>query len=78
MPKSLMQKLHLYIVFQEIIIPEKQGRKMHFRTTQSKKHFPENVFQTDWAEISLQTWSAKQFLPAGNNNSGNQLTYKQI
>ena len=34
----------------------------------------ENVFRTNWAEISLQTWSAKQFLPAGNNNSGNQLT----
>ena len=55
------------IKIQEIIIPEKLGQKMHFRTTQSKKHFPENVFQTGWSEkhfpenIFQTGWSEKAF-----------------
>ena len=73
MPKSLMQKLHLYILFQEIIIPE-NGKCI----SRPWEKMGENAFSPkgingilDWVGINFfADWSAKQFLPAGNNISG--------
>ena len=58
------------IKIQEIIIPEKLGRKMHFRTTQSEKHFPPSPKNIFWKMFFGLGGPKMHFPPSGNNISG--------
>ena len=70
MPKSLMQKLHLYILFSGIYISGKW--KMHFLPRAENAFSPKGINGiSDWLGRNFfADRSAKQFLPAGNNISG--------
>ena len=88
MPKSLMQKLHLYIIFSGIYISGNikniftQGRKTHFLPRAEnafsdhpvQKTFSGKCFSDQLGRNFFADQSAKPFLPAGNIISGNQLS----
>ena len=70
LPKSLMQKLHLYILFSGIYISGKW--KMHFSLGRKMHFLPKGIngILDQLGRNFFADRSAKQFLPAGNNISG--------